>query len=271
MTAGSALQDLFDTYSRRARLQPALLALFPLLAIVAALFPQLYTMASGLLGLAVASGAAYWLAEYARARGRAVERRLREKWGGKPTSAWLRHADRKLDPGTKARYCAFLERTVPNWRAPTEAEEKLDPKRADDRYDEAVIWLIEFTRDNKRFPLVFKENVLYGFRRNMLGLRPFGISVSGACMLIVVTSLLRSGVTLAALNATHVAAFALAVLALCAWLTTVSEEWVCDAAQCYARALLATCNDAEGTLAPPSSKAPRKVAQPKVKKEKTDA
>ena len=92
------LGDLFDTYSRQARLQPALLALFPLFVTVAVWVPALYKFAAGLIGLAVACGAIVYLAHLARAWGRKAEDCLFATWGGKPTTLWMMHRDRHLDP-----------------------------------------------------------------------------------------------------------------------------------------------------------------------------
>jgi hypothetical protein len=50
-------------------------------------------------------------------------------------------------------------------------EEARDQNAADDFYAAAGTWLRENTRDAKKFSILFNENVMYGFRRNLLGLR----------------------------------------------------------------------------------------------------
>jgi hypothetical protein len=47
----------------------------------------------------------------------------------------------------------------------------------------AVRRLISATRDRSKYPLVFAENVSYGFARNLLGIRTIGIGVSLAALL----------------------------------------------------------------------------------------
>src|SRR5271165_4313391 len=51
---------------------------------------------------------------------------------------------------------------------------------ADQVYQSGVRWLLNHTRpaDNKKFDLLFRENVAYGFRRNALGTKPIGILIS---------------------------------------------------------------------------------------------
>ena len=155
-----------DKYGFQARLRPALLSLFPVFITIAVWAPTLYKTAASLVGLAVACGLTVAFAHFARRRGRAVEQRLVEEWGGLPTTLWLRHGDHHLESGTKQRYYEFLEDNIPGWKSPTRQEEAEDQKHADSRYSSAVRWLLEYTRDTKQFHLVFTENISYGFRRN---------------------------------------------------------------------------------------------------------
>jgi hypothetical protein len=151
------LGKLFDAYDLQARLQPALLTLFPVFVTVAVWFPSLYTFGTGLVGLAVASGVTFVLAELARFYGRKAQARLYLSWGGKPTTAWLRHQNENLDKHTKRRYHAFLEQHVRGWHAPSTTDEIDSPKNADLLYDAAVKWLLEFARDQNVFRWYLKR------------------------------------------------------------------------------------------------------------------
>ena len=82
----------------------------------------------------------------------------------------MTHGDRNIDRLTKVRYHAFLSDRIDGWSAPSQVDEAQDPVTAELVYDSAVRWLREMTRDRKRYGLVFKENVSYGFRRNLYGL-----------------------------------------------------------------------------------------------------
>ena len=79
-------REMFDAYSRQARLQPALLALFPIFFSIAVWVPALYELVAGLVGLAVACGVTVALAHVARLRGRITEQQLFKNWGGKPSA-----------------------------------------------------------------------------------------------------------------------------------------------------------------------------------------
>ena len=249
-----AITDLFDSYARQARLFPGLLTVFPPLMTVLAWFPQLLLSNIGttLLTIAVSCGLLYALGSWARSRGKSVEERLLKLWGGWPTTLKLRHAG-PLDASTLARYHGFLEKNVPHWHAPTSAEEEIDPAKADGVYASAVKWLKEQTR--KGFPLVDKENAQYGFRRNLLGMRPVGIII---CAFAAIASLLAIYLHAAGLTFHDLwdvsstqppevwAAITIDFLALVAWFAVVRDRWVRQAGDQYADALLAACDQLKG-------------------------
>jgi len=237
------IAEMFDAYGRQARLLPALLLLFPLFVTVAIWFPALYQTAAGLIGLAVACGVTVLFGHLSRERGRRQERLLFATWGGKPTTIWLRFRDANLDHHTKTRYGEFLQGKIRGWKAPSEDEEKRDPTGVDARYDTAVKWLLEYTRNRKRFPLVFKENISYGFRRNLFGLRSWGIALTILCATINLVALVKGYQTDGALSLPGVASALVSILALIGWLGVVGPGWVRDAGDAYARVLLASCEE----------------------------
>jgi hypothetical protein len=112
-----------------------------------------------------------------------------------------------------------------------------DPDGADAVYETAVDVLKECTRDTSQFPLVSTENARYGFRRNMLGLRPFGLASSLLGLIVAI-------VAAASITASRSAFLADAVidllLLLVFWWKTVTRAWVRRQAEAYAEALLRT-------------------------------
>jgi len=264
------VSKLFDSYSRQARLFPGLLTLFPIILTAIAWFPRLVTSSWGatLVTIGTSCGLLYGLSVLSRSRGKKVEKRLLAKWGGWPTTLWLRHRDENLPPPVRARYHAFFARSVPLFVTPTEQQEIADPKATDQAYGSAVKWLQERCR-GKAFPLVEKENAEYGFRRNLLGLKPIGLS---ACLAALVLSALaiiwRYEPVLPALSSLSMtsvlAAFATvkpaAIGAICVdiaaivgWLFIVRDNWVRDAGDQFARALLACCDTLDVRPAKPAA------------------
>ena len=242
------LNSFFDKYSLQARVWPALLVLFPLLVTLIVWVPRVYELAVGLSGLALASGAILLLANIARSMGRRVEPSLFEEWKGKPTTLWLSHADGNLDDRTKARYHKFLSEHVDDWTAPSPEEELKDPDAAAAAYDSATRWLREKTRNQEKFGLVFKENVSYGFRRNLFGLKKVGLAISVLCG--IGNSWALCAGSLDGEKLSHPEGFAsliLSLLMILAWTFIIRPRWVRDSADGYARALLATCDQIGST------------------------
>ena len=82
------------------------------------------------------------------------------------------------NPVLVGRRHSSLQRALPDVHVPNEAEEVADPGTADNVYDTCVRWLLEQTRDQKKFVLLFDENCNYGFRRNLWGMKPAGVFLS---------------------------------------------------------------------------------------------
>jgi hypothetical protein len=248
---------LFDPYSRQARLYPALLTLLPALAMSVAWFPTVTSSGQILLELAAACGLLFLLADLARARGKRIEPILLRDWGGWPTTLWLRHADSHLSPDLKRRYHAFLSKQPSLGAMPTIEQERADSPLADERYASAVSWLKEKCRGTA-FPLVEKENAAYGFRRNLLGLKTFGIILSTLTFAFPAVALVAKGSVDLQHSPDHMAraylelpslvlsALALALVVLAAWIFVVRRDWVRAAGDQYARALLANCDSLDG-------------------------
>jgi hypothetical protein len=177
--------DLFklsDSYNRIARLYPAVIALVPILWTAAITAPRLVeldltrTVATAV----VATALLYALASVARSRGKILEPKLLERWGGWPTTAMLRYRNQIHDPHTKARYHAALRKLCPTLPWPSEDDERRNPDEADKIYRSATLALVEHRRD-PNYKHLHRENASYGFRRNLLGLKPIATMILFGC------------------------------------------------------------------------------------------
>ena len=92
------------------------------------------------------------------------------------------------------------------------------------------------TRDKQKYPLVFDENVSYGFRRNTWGLKPFGIAAAVVGTIGAAVSIYRfkDGPNLGL----AVACTTLSALLLLFWLFWVRPSWVRIPAKAYAERLM---------------------------------
>lgn len=236
-----------DDYERRARLRPALLVSLPLALVVVSSFPN-YSGLQFLVGFAAYFGLTTLIAQLGRDEGKRLEPWLFEHWGGKPTTQLLRHFSTHLDVNTKARYHAALSTLLPGHSMPSAASEVNDLSMADGVYDSCVLYLRGRTREKTAFPLVYAENVNYGFRRNLWGMKKAGVVIS-ACSLIVTVliTVIRSNAGMP--PALPAAASFINACILVWWLFRINPSWVRVPAFAYAERLLATCD----TLHPPAT------------------
>ena len=167
----------------------------------------------------------------------------------KPSIQLLRHRNESVDPVTKVRLHTFLAGKL-GVTFPTAADEAQEQAAADRLYESATRWLLEQTRDTSKLGLLFTENISYGFRRNMLGMRWIGFTaaVSAAIWLVVdsATAVPATAADLSSLLITlpsaHRLGLIVCALAGAVWILGVSEERVRAAAFAYAERLVAACD-----------------------------
>ena len=245
------LTFVFNPYDRKARLQPALLTTLPFFVSIVLLILEFGSIWTAAGGIVLYCGGTTFLTQVGRDRGKRLEPALFQAWGGKPSVAMLRHSDTRLGVATKERYRSFLTRTVPGLRLASEEEEHRCPQQAEDGYESATTWLLAQTRDRERFELLFRENMNYGFRRNIWALRPWAFiteSVSIALVAVLVFNLC-TGELISTIQSVDIRIWVSIVLTLIHmffFAFKVRRKWVRLTAEAYAQHLLAACDTLEG-------------------------
>lgn len=186
------LPDYFDQYSLSARVRPALFIVLPIILTAYILFEPLRTLLGSLLGILLTCGVVNFFANQMSSQGNVLQDKLFKKWGGAPTTLILRHSDNELDKYTKQRYREKLVLLVSNFKNVSERAERANPTDADQYYISAINYLREKTRDSEKYPLILKENMNYGFSRNLLAFKSTAItiiliSLAISLLIIVVT------------------------------------------------------------------------------------
>lgn len=243
-----AIAKFADPYDRQARLYPALLALFPLAMAVTIVYAHQAPALGNIAVAAAICGVLYWMAGVARDRGKRLEQGLFKAWGGKPSIQLLRHRNEVIDQVTKARLHTYLAAKL-GVTFPTAAQEAQEPDEVDRLYESATRWLLEQTRDTSKHSLLFTENISYGFRRNMLGMRWIGLTsaVLAAIWLVLDKVVGRTaswtdlGSLLVTIPTEHRLGVMVCILAAAVWTLGVSRDRVRDAAFIYAERLIAAC------------------------------
>lgn len=235
-----------DGYERKARLYPALLLIAPVIgtgvAMLTAKFSGLQSLAAGVVGF----GGAFLLTQLARDAGKKHESSLFAKWGGLPSITIFRHLDPRIDAITKTRYHKKLAGLVKEAKAPTPEQEQADAAAADAVYAAWSNYLRVNTRDTKKFALLFQENVAYGYRRNVWGLRSLGIVVSFLSVVACGVRLYLVHSSTGKIDEALGGAAAFAAIMLLLWLFRFNGDWVRVPADAYAERL-AECAETLGT------------------------
>lgn len=237
------IDRILDPYDRKARLYPALLVMLVPVVGATLVAPVFSSQLAGFASLAIALGGLMLLSSLGREWGKRKEPKLFESWGGTPTTLMLLRETTQLDPLTFERYRKVLEGKVPGLQFPDSTSEASDPTKAAAICESAVRWLREATRDTKKFALIFAENTNYGFRRNLLGVKPLAL-VMGVLTFAatVLHAWLWTAGNLSAVTAQSWSSAAVACIGLVVWGFLVNTNFVKTTAFAYATALLAACD-----------------------------
>jgi hypothetical protein len=169
---------LIDGYSLRARVAPVFLTIFPFLMVFNLWFSEQWSFKLGI-GSTIFFIAFSMLGSHlGRHLGKRKEKKLWNFWDGPPTTRFLRHSNMEFNKIRRNHCHKKLQELLPDIELPTDKQESINLSLADQKYETCVRFLISSTRDKKRYPLIYKENVNYGFMRNLWGLKPFGVMVS---------------------------------------------------------------------------------------------
>jgi len=178
----------------------------------------------------------------------------------------LRHSDSTFDAASKARYVAFLAGKI-NETAPTEAQEEANPAAADAFYARCGDWLRENTRNSKKFNILFNENVTFGFRRNLLGMKWAALALNLLIVIISGCALYHGSIPfqdMQHIEGRVIVVFVVAVLHALYISLGVNKSAVAEASIAYARQLILSCETLLGKEKPaPAAKPPKKPAKTK--------
>jgi hypothetical protein len=248
----------FDAYSMRARLFPAIIAVAPALAALTLLISWKTLGLSNVissLGMLVLLWA---ISDFSRARGRAIEGKLYAEHGGMPSITMFRRNDTTIDAGSKDRYRAFLADKL-GMAEPSPADERADQTATDAFYSQCGNWLRQNTRDTKKFAILFGENVTYGFRRNLLGVKALALGLNIVVVAVCALILWRSSWDFSTDQGNRTTAVLVVAAAHAAYmLLAVSRTAAWEASKAYGRELIISC---EQFLMQPNSPARKTSAR----------
>ena len=168
---------MLDSYSLKARIYPVLILFTPILVVGFFYSLQFKSLIHAGLALGLMGMLSYIFSQLGRDQGKIKEPKLWDSWGGPPSTQLLRITDGEINRLSKERYHNKLSKICPLSVAPDYENEKKVSSASDEIYGAWVKFLITQTRDTNKFPLLFKENTSYGFRRNLWALKKQGIGI----------------------------------------------------------------------------------------------
>ena len=219
---------------------PVFVVLLPLGMLVSVWLPGARMLPEALASLGVPAVLAWLLAQLGRMSSR--QPALWARWGGSPTTQMLRHRNADANPELRRHYHARIAALSPSLAMPTAEDEARDPAHADEVYEAATRLLIARTRDRKRFPLVFNENVYYGYRRNLWAMKPIGVTIALLSLAGCLWPIVASHTPVIKVKADWWVSTAICAGLVLVWLAWVTPAWVRIAAQAYAERLLEACD-----------------------------
>lgn len=230
---------MFDTYALKARYYPVVILFFPIVILGIFYSFQFDSIIHALASVGMVSAFTYLFSQVGRDQGKLKEPALWRGWGGTPSVQILRLRNDHLDSHTKERYHKKLQTLCPVDMIPDLGMETNTPDSADEVYKAWTKYLISQTRDTKKYSLLFKDNVSYGFRRNLWGLKFFAVLL---IVILIIGNYLFWFFTIKQSNPLE---FTLSfkystlglLLLLCFWLFVVTKKWVKIPAFSYAERL----------------------------------
>ena len=170
--------------------------------------------------------------------GRKNEKKLFAKWGGPPTTRFLRSNNIEFNPAQRKAVRRTLKFMFPDLKMPSEELENDDPQAADEIYAAYVSNLRSLTRDISEYKLLYIENKNYGMWRNMYSIKP--ISIILCCGLFAASIVLSIFLSEIFNWMECIVLDVIFVLYIIIYFSVVTESKVKDAANCYAERLFET-------------------------------
>lgn len=232
-----------DIYNLKARLYPSFIVLLPPLFFAIFYITDIKEYFHYLTAITSIGVFSYLLSQLGRDKGKLKEPELYELWNGKPTTQILRHSNNTIDQLTKERYHKILSEKINNISIPTKEEEISDTTKADSIYESCTNFLIGKTRDTEKYNLLFKENISYGFRRNLWGMKSWGISLLVLTLILHILIATKLLTNISFKPTKDIYLYIAFLVDIIFWIFIVNTNWIKIVAFEYAKRLYETLND----------------------------
>ena len=227
---------LFDSYNIRARISTVIFLLAPIIFPLYLFVPEIRVLSTTIITLIIGFSICNVLISCSRTFGKKAKKTCFPDMY--PAQEMLLPSDCSLDDQTKLRYQNYLCTHLKDISfCGTENEIKKSSNTA-------IKWLVSRTRDAESFPLIYEENINFGFACNLYGMKSIGII---CCSVIVFAELAAIYLTvngkITSLSLCNLLISAIiTVLFLIMWVFMVTKNWVLESGRRYGYALLSACD-----------------------------
>jgi hypothetical protein len=240
------LNKHFDHYSINALFMPAFFICLPLVFTTVAWYPDSKTIFGGIMTVLISFGVMSFLSVIISNMGNSIQRNYFNRWGGAPIILLFMPDNDEIDQYTKKRYFKWLNSKIPDLNLSLDQDDKSDLQQ---KIRSATNFLREYTRDKKKYPAIYRDNVAYGFSRNLVAIKYVGLAMSIISLVVNVAVIFYPDYfqLISGQNSTYsvtflgVAALTVSVLSIFLLLFVVNESFVKQRAYRYARSLLEIC------------------------------
>ena len=240
---------MFDNYTLKARFYPVIILFFPLILLGVFYSFEFKTAIHLMSSLGLVGALIYLFSQLGRDSGKLKEPALWQSWGGSPSTQILRLKNTIIDQHTKKRYHQKLQSLCPISVPPDINMESVEPERADEIYRAWTKYLISQTRDAQKFSLLLKDNISYGFRRNLWGLKRYAI-ISIISMILInylVWGIKNKTYNPLLFSESFIYSSCALIMILLFWIIAIKASWVKMPAFSYAERL---CEATESLIIP---------------------
>ncbi len=231
-----------DSYSIYARAFPIYITIVPVALALFPILPEGYDWKFGGATTLVFLPLSYLCRQIGGDKGRKLQSALWDKWGGPPTTRFLRHYNSEFNKNTRDRIHNKLRGL--GLHVPSQNEQEQDARAADVYYESCIDELRRRTRNKKCFPRVFEELRDYGFKRNIFALKPYGLTFAALSFVFCLIMVFEDWST-GKLSGSIIVPGFINLGLIIVWIKWFSEEAVRITADRYARFLLEAALDLE--------------------------
>ena len=230
---------MFDSYTLKARVYPVIILFFPIFIVGVFYSLKFESYIQVFTSIGLVGALSYLMSQFGRDLGKKKEPNLWKEWGGMPSVQLLRLNNQEIDKYTKQRYHIKMQGLIPVQNPPNSTMEANNPNDADEIYKAWCKYIIHHTRDESKYQLLLKENTSYGFRRNLWGLKFYGITLTLLLFIINYLFFVKECDFLNPLEMPlnfHYCSLSLIII-IVIWLFIITKSWVKLVAFAYAERL----------------------------------